>query len=145
MNSAFSCHSSLSCLLSCQTIEKLNAFKERLFKAKKLETNDEEEEDEPSAPVEETKPAVVSSDSIDAILTHRLEMDEEIRRKVIDANIADHDRYDIYDPRNPLNKRKREESKEIMRDRKRYSGASPPRRSRDDDKRLPASSSSHRR
>ena len=124
----------------------LNAFKERLFKAKKLETS----EDEATDP--ETKPlsAPAEASSLDSILTHRLEMDEEIRRKVIDANIADHDRYDISDPRNPLNKRKREESKEILREKKRYSGAprSPPRRNHDNggDRRSGHhSSSDHRR
>ena len=55
----------------------------------------------------------------ESILTHKLELDEEVKKKVIDANIADHDRYDIYDPRNPLNKRKREESKAIIKEKKR--------------------------
>lgn len=54
-----------------------------------------------------------------SIWTHKLEIDDEIKQKVIDANVADNDRWDIYDPRNPLNKRKREESKHAMKDRKR--------------------------
>ena len=29
-------------------------------------------------------------------------------KKVIDANVTDSDRYEIFDPRNPMNKRRRE-------------------------------------
>jgi peptidyl-prolyl cis-trans isomerase SDCCAG10 len=92
----------------------LTAFRERLFKAKTCndsgeEKNDENENDIGREPIEKQE---------ESIFTHRLEIDEEIKQKVIDANVADNERYDIYDPRNPLNKRKREESKDIMRDRK---------------------------
>jgi len=31
--------------------------------------------------------------------------------KVLDANVTDVDRYEIYDPRNPMTKRRREEAK----------------------------------
>ena len=48
-------------------------------------------------------------DDFNIILTHKFDLDEEIKQKVIDANIKDSDRYDIFDPRNVLNKRKREE------------------------------------
>lgn len=59
-----------------------------------------------------------------SIWTHKLQIDDEIKQKVIDANVADNDRWDIYDPRNPLNKRKREESKHAMKDRNRSGGRS---------------------
>lgn len=87
-----------------KTLEMLNAFKERLFKAKET-THNEETQDEKAG--------------FQEILTHRLDVDDEIKTKVIDANIADNERYDIYDPRNPLNKRKREESKVIIKEKKR--------------------------
>lgn len=87
-------------------MEMLKAFKERMFKAKESTNNNEKEEIEVEA-------------SLETILTHRLDIDEEIKKKVIDANVADHERYDIYDPRNPLNKRKREESKEVIKEKKR--------------------------
>ena len=40
---------------------------------------------------------------------------EEHNRKVMDANVQELDRYEIFDPRNPLNKRRREESKQQMK------------------------------
>ena len=95
----------------------LNSFRDRLFKAKKLEKPDDEDENpsdhEKSIENEEKLPGLKS------ILTHRLEIEEEIKNKVIDANIADHERFDIYDPRNPINKRKREESRDLKKDKKR--------------------------
>ena len=36
--------------------------------------------------------------------------------KVLDANITDADRYEIFDPRNPMTKRRREASKQAMKD-----------------------------
>lgn len=45
-------------------------------------------------------------------------MNEDRKRKVIDANIEELDRYEIHDPRNPLTKRRREASKQVMKDRK---------------------------
>ena len=46
-------------------------------------------------------------------MNHRLSFDEQ-RKKVIDANIKDLARYEIFDPRNPLTKRRRELSKKAM-------------------------------
>ena len=40
---------------------------------------------------------------------------ESRQRKVIDANVDDNDRFEIYDPRNPMNKRRREASKRSMK------------------------------
>lgn len=45
-------------------------------------------------------------------------MTEDRKRKVIDANVEELDRYEIHDPRNPLTKRRREASKQVMKDRK---------------------------
>ena len=101
-----------------KTLAMLQAFRERLFKAKEesappAATDDTDTDtDKKEAEAEEQKATAgeESGDPLKSILTHRLELDEEIRQKVIDANIADNDRYDIFDPRNALNKRKREES-----------------------------------
>ncbi|XP_052777284.1 spliceosome-associated protein CWC27 homolog isoform X2 [Mya arenaria] len=49
-------------------------------------------------------------------LAHKLHFEEQAR-KVLDANISDLDRYEIHDPRNPLTKRRREESKHKMKGR----------------------------
>ncbi len=43
---------------------------------------------------------------------------EDHKRKVLDANVTDSDRYEIYDPRNPLAQRRRQESKQQMREKK---------------------------
>lgn len=48
---------------------------------------------------------------------HVLQFDEQTR-KVKDANMQDEDTFEIYDPRNPVNKRRREESKKLMKEKK---------------------------
>lgn len=92
-----------------KTLDLLNSFRERLFNAKNKFQDDEQDED--SEKKEEKKPEEKQVDKpmsdLDRVLAHKLDVDEEIRKKVIDANIADNDRFDIYDPRNALNKRKR--------------------------------------
>uniref|UniRef100_A0A3B3CEQ4 Spliceosome-associated protein CWC27 homolog n=1 Tax=Oryzias melastigma TaxID=30732 RepID=A0A3B3CEQ4_ORYME len=50
-------------------------------------------------------------------MAHVLQFDEQ-SRKVKDANMQDEDTFEIYDPRNPVNKRRREESKKIMKEKK---------------------------
>lgn len=50
-------------------------------------------------------------------LHHKLVF-EEHDRKVKDANIRDEDTFDIFDPRNPINKRRREESQRKKKERK---------------------------
>lgn len=51
-------------------------------------------------------------------MTHALKC-EGVGSKVKDANIQDEDTYEIFDPRNPINKRRREASKEAMKAKKR--------------------------
>jgi len=46
--------------------------------------------------------------------THQGLQFESAERKVLDANVHDIDRYEIFDPRNPLTVRRREESKRAM-------------------------------
>jgi len=46
--------------------------------------------------------------------THQGLQFESNERKVLDANVHDIDRYEIFDPRNPLTVRRREESKRAM-------------------------------
>jgi peptidyl-prolyl cis-trans isomerase SDCCAG10 len=92
-----------------KTLELLESFRERLFNAKN-------KVDENADKVESVEVVSKPTDEFDVILTHKLEIDEEIKQKVIDANIRDNDRYDIFDPRNVLNKRKRDEVKETSKD-----------------------------
>jgi peptidyl-prolyl cis-trans isomerase SDCCAG10 len=91
----------------------MNAFRERLHQAKNEETVEEAEEEEKKQKEEKT------NSELKSILTHFLDIDEELKAKVIDANVAENDRFDIYDPRNPLNKRKREESHNIIKNKSR--------------------------
>lgn len=48
-------------------------------------------------------------------LRHKLHFVEP-DKKVLDANVHDIDRYELFDPRNPLNKRRREVSKQALRE-----------------------------
>lgn len=50
-------------------------------------------------------------------MAHVLQFDEQ-SRKVKDANVHDEDTFEIYDPRNPVNKRRREESKKLLKEKK---------------------------
>ena len=50
-------------------------------------------------------------------MSHNLKFDEA-SKKVLDANIQDAERYDIADPRNPLNQRRREASKQLMKNKR---------------------------
>ncbi len=87
------------------------SFKSRLFKAK---------EETPSTEAKHANEAPETA----SIWTHKLQVDDEIKQKVIDANVADNERWDIYDPRNPLNKRRANESKHILKDRQKSGGNS---------------------
>ncbi|KAM9338047.1 spliceosome-associated protein CWC27 homolog [Symphorus nematophorus] len=87
-----------------QTLALLNRFKSKLSSAI---TETPEEED-----VEE-----LEEDDDRGWMAHVLQFDEQTR-KVKDANMHDEDTFEIYDPRNPVNKRRREESKKIMKEKK---------------------------
>jgi peptidyl-prolyl cis-trans isomerase SDCCAG10 len=79
------------------------------------ESNNENKEEKTESEKAEDENSNLNSFSF---FTHRLEISDEIKQKVLDANVADNDRWNIYDPRNPLNKRKLEESRDIMRKKK---------------------------
>ncbi|KAM4052859.1 spliceosome-associated protein CWC27 homolog [Anomaloglossus baeobatrachus] len=87
-----------------QTLSLLDRFKSKLSQA----IIDAPEED----PVSETE-----EDDDKGWLSHVLQFDEK-SQKVKDANMQDEDTFEIYDPRNPVNKRRREESKKLMKQKK---------------------------
>ncbi|XP_048875448.1 spliceosome-associated protein CWC27 homolog isoform X3 [Brienomyrus brachyistius] len=89
-----------------QTLALLDRFKTKLSEAIN-ETPEAPEED-----VEE-----LGEDDDKGWLVHVLHFDEHTR-KVKDANVQDEDTFEIYDPRNPVNKRRREESKKLMKEKK---------------------------
>ena len=51
-------------------------------------------------------------------MNHKFVSADQPKNKVMDANVYDAERYDIFDPRNPVNKRKLEASKEAMKKRR---------------------------
>ncbi|XP_036597992.1 spliceosome-associated protein CWC27 homolog [Trichosurus vulpecula] len=86
-----------------QTLALLNQFKSKLTQAI-AET-----------PENETSETEVEDD--EGWMSHVLQFEDK-SRKVKDASMQDEDTFEIYDPRNPVNKRRREESKKIMREKK---------------------------
>ncbi|XP_072310459.1 spliceosome-associated protein CWC27 homolog [Eucyclogobius newberryi] len=86
-----------------QTLALLESFKSKLSSA----ITDTPEED-----VEQ-----LAEDDDKGWLGHVLQFDEQTR-KVKDATMQDEDTFEIYDPRNPVNKRRREESKKILKEKK---------------------------
>ncbi|XP_041937515.1 spliceosome-associated protein CWC27 homolog [Alosa sapidissima] len=87
-----------------QTLALLDRFKSKLSSA----ITDTPEE----APVEQ-----LGEEDDQGWLSHVLQFDEQ-SRKVKDANMQDEDTFEIYDPRNPVNKRRREESKKLLKEKK---------------------------
>lgn len=91
-----------------QTLAMLNSFKSKLTQAIS-ETPEAVEAVESESEVEDDK----------GWLSHVLQFEEnEKGRKVKDATMQDEDTFEIYDPRNPVNKRRREESKKLMKQKK---------------------------
>uniref|UniRef100_A0A8B9H3Y3 Spliceosome-associated protein CWC27 homolog n=1 Tax=Astyanax mexicanus TaxID=7994 RepID=A0A8B9H3Y3_ASTMX len=88
-----------------QTLALLDRFKSKLSSAIS-------EAPETSEDVEE-----LGEDDDKGWMAHVLQFDEQTR-KVKDANMQDEDTFEIYDPRNPVNKRRREESKKLLREKK---------------------------
>ncbi|KAI5620108.1 peptidyl-prolyl cis-trans isomerase CWC27-like isoform X1 [Silurus asotus] len=88
-----------------QTLALLDRFKSKLSSAicETPETPDDEEE--------------LGEDDDKGWMAHVLQFDEQ-SRKVKDANMQDEDTFEIYDPRNPVNKRRREESKKLLKEKK---------------------------
>nr|XP_060617534.1 spliceosome-associated protein CWC27 homolog isoform X1 [Anolis sagrei ordinatus] len=86
-----------------QTLALLDRFKSKLNQA--IEETPENEASEPEVENDE------------GWMSHVLHFEDKTR-KVKDASVQDEDTFEIYDPRNPVNKRRREESKKILREKK---------------------------
>ncbi|XP_069483446.1 spliceosome-associated protein CWC27 homolog [Ambystoma mexicanum] len=86
-----------------QTLALLDKFKSKLNQAIT------------DTPEDETSEVEVEDDS--GWMSHVLQFDDK-SKKVKDAAVQDEDTFEIYDPRNPVNKRRREESKKIMKEKK---------------------------
>ncbi|XP_069128326.1 spliceosome-associated protein CWC27 homolog [Argopecten irradians] len=95
------------------TMELLSKFQNKLRSAKVVGADYEEEKEEEKEEGEEEDPGDMSW------MRHTLKFEsEESKRKVIDANVEELDRYDYFDPRNPLTQRRREASKQAMKAKK---------------------------
>ncbi|XP_066506843.1 spliceosome-associated protein CWC27 homolog [Hoplias malabaricus] len=88
-----------------QTLALLDRFKSKLSSA----ISESQETPEDAEELEE--------DDDKGWMAHVLQFDEQTR-KVKDANMQDEDTFEIYDPRNPVNKRRREESKKLLKEKK---------------------------
>ncbi|XP_007420183.1 peptidyl-prolyl cis-trans isomerase CWC27 homolog isoform X1 [Python bivittatus] len=88
-----------------QTLALLDRFKSKLNQA--IAETPENENEVPEPEVENDE----------GWMSHVLHFEDKTR-KVKDASVPDEDTFEIYDPRNPVNKRRREESKKILREKK---------------------------
>lgn len=106
------------------TLSILSKFQNKLSSAKVIAGDYDDEEEEKAEEKEETKKdeeeKEIDDDPTDlSWMRHKLKfMNEDRKRKVIDANVEELDRYEIHDPRNPLTKRRREASKQVMKDKR---------------------------
>lgn len=94
-----------------QTLALLDSFKSKLSSAKQLSTGYSDSEEE-----KEVEEDMVDESNDISWLKHKLKFDEAGKNKVLDANVTDVDRYDVFDPRNPLTQRRRETSKKKMKE-----------------------------
>lgn len=104
------------------TLALLSKFQTKLKSASILGGNydDDEEDEETKEEPEEGEKKEESDDVGDfSWMRHKLIFESEAqKKKVIDANVAELDRYEIFDPRNPLTQRRREASKQAMKDKR---------------------------
>lgn len=96
------------------TLAILDKFKTKLQSARSLAADYDDEEEEKVPDDQEEEEEDVNDQSW---MSHKLHF-EDNTKKVLDANIHDVDRYEIYDPRNPITKRRREASKQSMKNRR---------------------------
>ncbi|XP_060934110.1 spliceosome-associated protein CWC27 homolog [Limanda limanda] len=88
-----------------ETLALLNRFKDKLSSAIT------------EAPADADVEELAEDDDDKGWMAHVLQFDEQ-SRKVKDATIQDEDTFEIHDPRNPVNKRRREESKKLLKEKK---------------------------
>ncbi|KAL5016749.1 hypothetical protein ScPMuIL_006338 [Solemya velum] len=100
------------------TMSLLSEFQSKLKAAKTLggHYSEEEEEGRGNEMEEGEIDTEESTDDTGGIswMRHKLQFDGN-SRKVIDANIQELDRYEIFDPRNPMTQRRRQASKQAMK------------------------------
>ncbi|KAJ8305542.1 hypothetical protein KUTeg_016087 [Tegillarca granosa] len=102
------------------TLAMLSKFQTKLRSASILGGNYDDDEEETKEESEEGEKKEEHDDVGDfSWMRHKLIFENEAqKRKVIDANVAELDRYEIFDPRNPLTQRRREASKQALKDKR---------------------------
>ncbi|KAJ8401865.1 hypothetical protein AAFF_G00374460 [Aldrovandia affinis] len=110
-----------------QTMALLDRFKSKLStaiteapEAPEVDVEDLEEDDDKGCPPQcphPTRHRVAAQSTLRPSQISRRQFEEQTR-KVKDATMPDEDTFEIHDPRNPVNKRRREESKKIMKEKK---------------------------
>jgi peptidyl-prolyl cis-trans isomerase SDCCAG10 len=95
------------------TMELLNKFKNKLQNAKEHTKNDTSDKKETSKDTEDDDPLDESW------MTHALHCEDKTPVLAKDASTKDDDWFEIYDPRNPLNKRRRGEKSDNSKEDKR--------------------------
>ncbi|XP_076234866.1 spliceosome-associated protein CWC27 homolog isoform X2 [Calliopsis andreniformis] len=93
------------------TMDLLNKFKSKLQSAKETK-----KERSPSPPKKETSKEDDFDPSDESWMVHALHCEEKAPVLAKDASTKDDDWFEIYDPRNPLNKRRRGEKSQKLRD-----------------------------
>ena len=97
-----------------QTLALLAKFQSKLNTARQFSSYGEDEEEKGDGDGE-SKEGEVEEDGDDVSwMSHKLKF-EASGKKVLDANVTDTDRYEIYDPRNPMTQRRVKESKKAMK------------------------------
>ncbi|KAI6655589.1 Peptidyl-prolyl cis-trans isomerase CWC27-like [Oopsacas minuta] len=95
------------------TLAMLTKFSNKLKMVRKLAENSSDSDKSDTEELEEDKPAADAS-----WMCKSLNFEGENIAVVKDVNVTNEDRWDIYDPRNSMNKRRREENRDIMRKKK---------------------------
>uniref|UniRef100_A0A0B7A957 Uncharacterized protein n=1 Tax=Arion vulgaris TaxID=1028688 RepID=A0A0B7A957_9EUPU len=86
----------------------LDKFRSKLSSVKQLAADYSDSDTEQQASKDDDS---IEDDPSDmSWMRHKLHFEDIAKKKVLDANVKDSDRYEIYDPRNPLAQRRRETS-----------------------------------
>ncbi|XP_063239018.1 spliceosome-associated protein CWC27 homolog [Bacillus rossius redtenbacheri] len=100
------------------TLAMLAKFQKKLATAKEqVQENSDDEEKNPEHPVAEVDDD--DDDNSESWLTHKLRFEEKVPVLAKDASTKNDDWFEIFDPRNPINKRRREASKQAMKSKER--------------------------
>lgn len=102
------------------TLELLSKFRSKLENAKQKSENYKESGEKSITPVKNPKDDNNDDIEGDDWLSHKLEFFDHGAVLAKDAATKEDDWYDVYDPRNPLNKRRRGDEKESRKNRNKH-------------------------